>query len=217
MTKQEKIVAEQNLVAHENIHIARAAAQAVMKAPAKNAENPGFMRGKQPAKYADLDSVVESVREPLTANGISWRHEMKNEDGGWVMVTVLDHGTSGTSIECPVPLFVDRQNMHGLKSAITYAKRIGLESVTGQAPGDDDDGNAAAAAPQGRKQEPKPDAISSAVTSLNNASGLDQLRAIWSGLPKDIQSQARAVKAKDDRKAALETTPAPILEDEIPY
>jgi hypothetical protein len=36
--------------------------------------------------------------------------------------------------------------MHGFKSATTYAKRIGLESVTGVAP-EDDDGNAAAKSP----------------------------------------------------------------------
>jgi hypothetical protein len=36
--------------------------------------------------------------------------------------------------------------MQGMKSATTYAKRIGLESLSGIAP-EDDDGNAAAKAP----------------------------------------------------------------------
>jgi hypothetical protein len=40
-------------------------------------------------------------------------------------------------------LILGKNDMQGFKSATTYAKRIGLESVTGVAP-DDDDGNAAA-------------------------------------------------------------------------
>lgn len=51
-----------------------------------------------------------------------------------------------------------------------------------------------------------------ACESLDNASTLDQLAAIWKGLPFAIQSEAKVIKAKDDRKAAL-TLPA----DEIPY
>jgi DNA-binding transcriptional MocR family regulator len=41
---------------------------------------------------------------------------------------------------------VDKNNMQGMKSATTYAKRIGLESLSGVAPDTDDDGNAAAKA-----------------------------------------------------------------------
>jgi hypothetical protein len=42
-----------------------------------------------------------------------------------------------------VELIIGKNDMQGYKSATTYAKRIGLESVTGLAP-EDDDGNAAA-------------------------------------------------------------------------
>lgn len=132
---------------HANIHEALAAAQSEMKPPVKNATNPAFKRDGNPAKYADLDSVTESVRAPLTNNGISWRYSTRVIDGEWVLVAHLDHGESGTGIECPVPLLVGKRDMHGFKSATTYAKRIGLESVTGQAPADDDDGNAAAQTP----------------------------------------------------------------------
>ena len=43
---------------------------------------------------------------------------------------------------------------------------------------------------------------------------LDQLGAIWKDRPRQIQGEAKVIKAKDDRKAAL--TPA-IPDDEIPY
>jgi hypothetical protein len=49
-----------------------------------------------------------------------------------------------------VPLIVAQNNMQGMKSATTYAKRIGVESLTGIAP-EDDDGNAAASAPPANK------------------------------------------------------------------
>jgi hypothetical protein len=46
-------------------------------------------------------------------------------------------------------LMIGKSDMQGYKSACTYAKRIGLESVTGVAPeaASDDDGNAAAKSP----------------------------------------------------------------------
>jgi dissimilatory sulfite reductase (desulfoviridin) alpha/beta subunit len=49
-------------------------------------------------------------------------------------------------LHCDVPLIVDKNNMQGMKSATTYAKRIGVESLAAIA-ADDDDGNAAAKSP----------------------------------------------------------------------
>ena len=53
-----------------------------------------------------------------------------------------------------------------------------------------------------------------ACDSLTNAASLEQLSAIWRDLPRTVQGEARVIKAKDARKAAL--TPA-IPDDEIPY
>ena len=53
-----------------------------------------------------------------------------------------------------------------------------------------------------------------ACDSLTNAASLEQLSAIWRDLPRAVQGEARVIKAKDARKAAL--TPA-IPDDEIPY
>jgi hypothetical protein len=150
---------------HANIFAALAAAQAQMQPPEKNAENPAFKREGKALKYADLSSVVESIRKPLTDHGIAWgwRQVMLGEQLAWECW--LHHGATSTETACAVPLYVDRNNMHGLKSAITYAKRIGLESVSGQAPADDDDGNLAAeAAPKPVQRQapaaPPPETIS---------------------------------------------------------
>ncbi|SLN74916.1 ERF superfamily protein [Roseivivax jejudonensis] len=123
---------------HTNIYSALAAAQMEMEPARKTADNPHFK-----SKYADLSAVVDAVRPALNKHGIAFFHTALQSEFGHTMRTVLHHGESDTSIHCDVPLIIGRQDMPGYKSATTYAKRIGLESVTGVAP-EDDDGNAAA-------------------------------------------------------------------------
>ena len=125
---------------HKNIHMALAAAQAEMGGVKKGSVNPAFK-----SRYADLADVVSAVSGPLNSQGVAFYHVPATVEGERVMRTVLAHGASGTTIECDVPLIVSKNDMQGYKSATTYAKRIGLESLTGIAP-EDDDGNAAARA-----------------------------------------------------------------------
>jgi hypothetical protein len=205
MTAHEKIA-----VQHKNVYVALAQAQAEMGPLVKGSVNPAFK-----SKYADLADLTAAVREPLTRNGLSFYHSMVLGDRD-LMRTSLVHGESDTRIDCDVPLIVDRNNMQGMKSATTYAKRIGLESVTGIAP-EDDDGNAAAKSPPIVDERPVqrgPSAMDVACESLTNADSLDQLSAIWRDLPRSVQGEAKVIKAKDARKAAL--TPA-MDESEIPY
>lgn len=134
---------------HKNVYAALAAAQASMGTVVKGAVNPAFK-----SKYADLADVVAVAVPALTAQGIAIYHAMDRDDHGLTMRTTLAHGASETFIHCDVPLIVDRNNMQGVKSATTYAKRIGIESLTGIAP-EDDDGNAAAkAAPVVEERKP---------------------------------------------------------------
>lgn len=137
---------------HKNIYAALAAAQASMGTVVKGAVNPAFK-----SRYADLADVVAVVVPALTAQGIAMYHAMDRDEHGLTMRTTLAHGASDTFIHCDVPLIVDRNNMQGMKSATTYAKRIGVESLTGIAP-DDDDGNAAVkAAPVVEKPAIRPE------------------------------------------------------------
>lgn len=175
----------------------------------KGATNPAFK-----SKYADLADVVAVVIPAITEHGLALFHTMARDEGGPVMRTTLAHGESNTFIHCDVPLIVDRQNMQGMKSATTYAKRIGVESVTGIAP-EDDDGNAAAmAAPrqQEQRQPPRiaePDPAQIAVESLRKADTLDALAAIWRDLPTGIKTAQAVILAKDARKAELTPTDIP--------
>lgn len=135
MTAHDKIS-----ISHRNVYVALAAAQAEMEQVTKGAVNPAFK-----SRYADLADVVSVVRPALNRHGMAFFHQMVFPDGATHMRTVIIHGESDTRIECDVPLIVAKNDMQGMKSATTYAKRIGLESVTGIAP-EDDDGNAAAKA-----------------------------------------------------------------------
>ena len=125
---------------HKNVYQALAAAQAGMGTVVKGSVNPAFK-----SKYADLADVMSVVVPAVTAQGMALFHTMIRDEYGLAMRTTLIHGESDTRIDCDVPLIVVKNDMQGMKSATTYAKRIGVESVTGIAP-EDDDGNAAAKA-----------------------------------------------------------------------
>ena len=133
---------------HKNIHIALCAAQTGMGKVTKGATNPAFK-----SKYANLSDVVSVAIPALSEQGIAMYHTMVRDEHGSIMRTILAHGVSDTSIYCDVPLIINKNDMQGMKSATTYAKRIGLESLTGIAP-EDDDGNAAAKAPP-KEETPK--------------------------------------------------------------
>jgi hypothetical protein len=126
---------------HKNVYSALAAAQSEMGKVVKGSVNPAFK-----SKYADLSDVVSAVAPALNQNGLAFFHYMTRDEVARYMVTALVHGDSDTRIECPVELILGKNDMPGFKSATTYAKRIGLESVTGVAP-EDDDGNDAAKNP----------------------------------------------------------------------
>jgi hypothetical protein len=139
---------------HKNIYAALAAAQGEFGKVTKGATNPAFK-----SRYADLADVASVVIPVMNAHGCAVLHYIV--DGA--MRTEFVHAASESRVACDVPLIVDKQNMQGMKSATTYAKRIGLESLSGIAP-EDDDGNAAASAPprQQAKREETPPAISEA-------------------------------------------------------
>jgi len=160
---------EKEMTEHKNVYVALMAAQAEMGPLIKGEKNPHFKK-----MYAGLNDVVQAVRAPLNSNGLAFFHQLVE---GNVMRTVLAHGESETMIECDVPLIVSKNDMQGMKSATTYAKRIGLESVTGVAP-EDDDGNAAADAPPPKKRQPTPEEAAAAKQKERAGSLSAELKAI---------------------------------------
>jgi hypothetical protein len=210
---------EQIMTEHRNVYAALAAAQSEMDAAVKGSVNPAFK-----SRYADLADVVQACRTALNKNGLAFFHQMVSLDGQLAMRTVVAHGASDTTIECDVPLIVSKQDMQGMKSATTYAKRIGLESVTGIAP-EDDDGNAAAKAPPATepartapKNEPNT-AATEAVSYLSASVDLADLQSRWRNLPISVQAIPTIIAAKDRQKVRLTQVPvsADLGGDAIPY
>jgi len=129
-----------------NIYTALAKAQSEMGKALKDSKNPHFG-----SKYADLASVMDACRAALTSNGICVFHEVRQDEISRNMMTVLAHGESDTRVEIAIPLILGKNDMQGLGSAMTYARRYGIMALTGLAPEDDDGNAAAAAAPKASK------------------------------------------------------------------
>lgn len=97
--------------------------------------------GQYTYNYADLPSILDLTRKPLSENGLSIAQMTIVHDGAMVLQTRLMH-SSGEFIEAsyPLPINATAQDMG---SAITYARRYSLSPLIGIAPDDDDDGKAA--------------------------------------------------------------------------
>ena len=182
-----------------NIATALASAQAKMGKALKSANNPHFK-----SKYADLASVTEACMPALNEAGIAVIQPTGEDETGRYVETMLIHGPSGEVLKCRVPLIVQKNDMQGYGSAVTYARRYGLMSMSGVAP-EDDDGNAAAKSPprQQAPKEPVAGAVAEATAMLFGADDLDDLKRIWTNVPKDVQASQAVINAKDARKAEI--------------
>jgi len=188
--------------AHKNVYIALSAAQAEMGPVVKGAVNPHFR-----SKYADLSDVMQVALPALNKHGIAAWHSTVIADGTTIMRTTLSHGESDTHINCDVPLIVAKNDMQGMKSATTYAKRIGIESLTGIAP-EDDDGNAAAKAPPKQERAPAPmtEFELQTINDLIERTKTDEAKfcAYWKVKALDLLSGAQAQSAIAMLKKKLE-------------
>jgi len=111
-------------------------AQASMTGAKKDSNNPFFK-----SSYADLSAVMEAISQPFADNGLSFV-QSPGFDEGLVSVTTRIMHLSGEWIEGTTVLPPTKNDAQGYGSAITYAKRYGLQAMAG-VPSVDDDGNAA--------------------------------------------------------------------------
>jgi hypothetical protein len=145
-------------------------AQAAMKPALKDSRNPHFN-----SRYADLASVWDAIREPLTSNGLSVIQMVgSNELEKTTLTTRVTH-VSGEWIESTWQIPVGKQDPQGLGSAISYARRYALASAIGVVQ-DDDDGNAAM--PRQTQQpecQPKHFSLADACEKLESVTTLEEL------------------------------------------
>ncbi len=122
------------------------AAQGACDPVLKDATNPHFR-----SKYASLSSCVDACKEAFHRHNFALLQSNGHDEYGQFVQTTLLH-TTGAQWGSVVYLVLSKQDMQGLGSAITYARRYGLLGMVGLAP-EDDDGNAASAP---TKPQPKP-------------------------------------------------------------
>jgi hypothetical protein len=122
------------------------AAQKATEAVKKASTNPAFR-----SKYADLAGVVEAVVPALNENGIAVIQSPAFEGDFVSLTTILLH-ESGSSVSGTLRLRPSKMDPQGVGSAITYARRYALLSMSGAAP-EDDDGNAASSKSRGSEPE----------------------------------------------------------------
>jgi hypothetical protein len=100
----------------------------------KTATNPFFK-----SKYATLSDILDVIREPLTANGLSF---VQFPSGEYGLSTMLMHSSGEWLSESYImkPVKTDPQ---GAGSVITYQRRYALGSILGLNIDIDDDANKA--------------------------------------------------------------------------
>lgn len=133
---------------------ALAKAQGAMAKASKDRVNPHFK-----SRYADLASVWDACREPLSANGLAVVQLVAAADKASVTVETRLLHEGGESVSSSLTMPVAQATAQGVGSAITYARRYALAALVGVAPDDDDDdGNEASRAPT-RAPTPPPSPV----------------------------------------------------------
>lgn len=93
--------------------------------------------------YADMTAVIDAIKGPLSANGLSYVQAfVEDANGKFRLVTRLMHN-SGQWLESVTPLFVEEGASQAFGSASTFMKRYALSAMIGIAADDDDDANTA--------------------------------------------------------------------------
>lgn len=114
-------------------------------------------KGNYSYGYADLTDISAIVVPLLAKQGLAWSAKPTLTDAGFVLAYSLRHvegHVESGEYPLPDPTKTAAQN---LGSAITYARRYALTSITGVAPGgDDDDGAKAQEARSSVAQRPAP-------------------------------------------------------------
>lgn len=148
-------------------------AQSVMTCAVKGSKNPFFK-----SSYADLAAVMQAISKPFAENDLSFV-QSPGFDGKNVTVTTRIMHSSGQWIEGTCVLPPTKNDAQGYGSAITYAKRYGLQAMAG-VPSADDDGNAAV------KHAP------TVLEQINSSMVRSDLTTLWGVMNKQEQAAHEA-------------------------
>lgn len=129
-----------------DLALALSLAQGALTGAKKGSDNPFFK-----SKYADLSAVIGSIREPFSAQGLSYVQIPGSDPEGYFVDTLLMH-KSGQWIKGRIRMNPVQDNPQGIGSVITYMRRYALQAMAGLEAEDDDGNNASGN--DGRKNLP---------------------------------------------------------------
>jgi hypothetical protein len=185
-------------------------AQSQMDGAKKTASNPAFK-----SRYADLAAVCDAVMDALTSNGLAVIQSPSVDETGTVSVETTIIHAAGGQMSSSMSIKPDKQNAHGIGSAITYARRYALTAMCGIAP-EDDDGNAASitkpeATAKSSAQLKKNGAWQALTVAIEQCNTIDELRQCYKDNMQMIKShfpaswQQEAEIAFEDRRAFIQS------------
>lgn len=160
-----------------NLAAAMAAAQGEMGSAIKGASNPFFK-----SKYADLGSVIQAIKAPFAAHGLSFVQFPVSGENSVGVATRLMH-SSGEWLEQEYYIPLGKMDAQSVGSCLSYARRYSLQSIAG-IPSADDDGNAATQA----KPESVTKAQAKVIGELIKQSGADTEKFCIAFKCKDVAS-----------------------------
>lgn len=175
---------------------ALSAAQAELTDPPKDSINPHFK-----SRYADLATVLKTVRPVLSKHGIAFTQTTRVEDDGRVLLVTRLHWRDEEVVGY-YPVSPTKNDPQGLGSAMTYARRYALQAIVGVAADDDDDGNAASAP---KPSAPRVDDTAALIAKIAGCNDLDELRGMRPAVAAAGATATAAWKARGEfLKAAAE-------------
>jgi hypothetical protein len=161
---------------------ALAKAQSEMTFAHKDSNNPFFK-----SNYADLNSVLDAVRGPLSKNGIAIVQTTDGDSGSITVITKLIH-KSGEWLEGRLTMTPEKKGAQAFGAVLTYSRRYALAAIAGVAQADDDAEAATA-------HKAAPDVLPAKVWSDAESEakkGTQALQSWFTGLPrpkKEVISQ----------------------------
>lgn len=164
---------------------ALAKAQGAMTPALKDAANPFFK-----SKYADLSSVWEAARKPLSTNELAVIQTTNGDSEVVTVITTLIH-SSGQWVRGTLKMRPVKNDPQGIGSCLTYARRYALSAIVGICP-DDDDGEAAT-----RREKPEGKELITKDQASILSSLCDEV-----GMPKDEFCKVCKVKSIPELAAA---------------
>lgn len=178
-----------------------AKAQGAIEAAKKDKANPFFR-----SKYADLASVWDACRGPLSANGLAVVQFPSLQETRVTLTTVLMH-SSGEWLSDELASPLKETTPQAIGSIITYLRRYSLAAIVGVAPDEDDDGNAASGRvtqkPNGNGHSKPPPAKPSAIPPEEQAAA-----ALIEALPESFPNTAAKDEWRESHRTAFHALPA---------